>query len=110
MNFDLTMKQSLIKKTVRKFSEERLGPIAYTMDQTGEFPLELAQEMAALNYFGLEIPSEYCGAGLDSISYSIVIEEISRCCAAMGLCISVHNSVATKPVYEFGNDYEKEIF
>ncbi|NIO11239.1 MAG: acyl-CoA dehydrogenase, partial [Deltaproteobacteria bacterium] len=68
---------------------------------TGHFPWDIAKEMADLNYFGLEIPAQYGGAELDTVSGAIVIEEISRVNAAMGLCVSVHNSVSAYPTYQF---------
>ena len=107
MRFEPSMKQSVIRRTVRKYAEERLIPAAVEMDKTADFPTEIAREMAALNYFGLQIPPEYGGAGLDTVSYAIVIEEISRACASMGLCISVHNSVAAYPLYEFGTEEQR---
>jgi len=107
MRFEPSMKQSVIRRTVRKYAEERLVPAAVEMDKTADFPAEIAREMAALNYFGLQIPAEYGGAGLDTVSYAIVIEEISRACASMGLCISVHNSVAAYPLYEFGTEEQR---
>ena len=110
MRLEPTMKQAVIRRTVRKFAEERLSPAAVEMDATEEFPTEMAREMATLHYFGLEVPEKYGGAGLDTVSYSIVIEEISRSCAAMGLCLVVHNGVAVYPVYKFGNEEQKQNF
>jgi butyryl-CoA dehydrogenase len=110
MYLELTMKQAVIKRTTRKFAEERIAPVVEEMDATGGFPSDLAAEMAALQYFGLEIPPEYGGAGLDAASYAIVVEEISRVSAAMGLCISVHNSVSANPVYEFGTEFQRQSF
>ncbi|MFH1479629.1 MAG: acyl-CoA dehydrogenase family protein [Pseudomonadota bacterium] len=110
MHFEPTMKQAVIRRTARKYAEERLALVAAEMDATGRFPIEMAREMAALQYFGLEIPADYGGAGLDTISCAIVIEEISRISAAMGLCISVHNSVSAFPVYEFGNEDQRQRF
>jgi butyryl-CoA dehydrogenase len=110
MYLELTMKQAVIKRTARKFAEERIAPVVGEMDATGRFPSELAGEMAALQYFGLEIPPQFGGAGLDTVSYAIVIEEISRVSAAMGLCISVHNSVSANPVYEFGTQFQRQNF
>ena len=104
------MKQAVIRRTVRKFAEEKLSPVAAEMDAAGKFPLDVASEMAALQYFGLIIPQRFGGAGLDTVSYTIVVEEISRACAAMGLCISVHNSVSAYPVYEFGNEDQRKRF
>jgi butyryl-CoA dehydrogenase len=103
MRLEPTMKQAVIRRSVRKFSERRLIAAAVEMDKTEQFPWDIAEEMAGLQYFGLEIPATYGGAGLDSVSTAIVIEEISKANAAVGLCISVHNGVAASPVYLFGN-------
>jgi len=110
MGLDPKMKQAVIRRTVRKFAEQRLVPTAVEIDEKAEFPAQIAEEMAALQYFGLEIPAAYGGAGLDSVSCAIVIEEISKASGAMGLCISVHNSVAAFPVYEFGNEAQRQKF
>jgi butyryl-CoA dehydrogenase len=110
MYLEPTMKQAVIKRTVRKFAEERIAPVVAEMDASGRFPAEIASEMAPLQYFGLEIPSEYGGAGLDAVSYAIVIEEISRISGAIGLCLSVHNSVSANPVYHFGTELQRRNF
>jgi butyryl-CoA dehydrogenase len=110
MRFDPTMKQAVIRRTARKFAEAKLAPAAPEMDRTGHFPWDIAEEMAELNYFGLEIPAQYGGAALDTVSGAIVIEEISRVNAAMGLCVSVHNSVSAYPTYRFGNGSQHENF
>ena len=110
MRFDPTMKQAVIRRTARKFAEAKLALAAAEMDRTGHFPWDIAEEMAELNYFGLEIPAQYGGAALDTVSSAIVIEEISRVSAAMGLCVSVHNSVSAYPTYRFGNGSQHENF
>ena len=110
MHLEPSMKQAVIRRTVRKFAEKRLAPAAIEMDRTGRFPWDIAKEMADLQYFGLEIPAQYGGAGLDTISYAIVIEEISRVNAAMGLCVAVHNGVSASPVYVFGTEKQRELF
>lgn len=110
MHFELTMKQAVIKRTVRKFAEERIAPVLGEMDASGRFPSEIASELGSLRYFGLEIPFGFGGAGLDAVSYAIVIEEISKVSGAMGLCLSVHNSVAANPVYHFGDDLQRRRF
>jgi butyryl-CoA dehydrogenase len=110
MRFEPTMKQMVIRRTVRKFAEERISPVTEEIDRTGVFPMEIIEELGKLHYFGLEIPAEYGGAGLDAVSYAIVVEEISRTCAAFGLCISVHNSVSANPVYQFGNEAQRKSF
>ena len=110
MRFEPTMKQAVIRRTARKFAEAKLAPAAAEMDRTGLFPWDIAEEMADLNYFGLEIPAQYGGAELDTVSGAIVIEEISRVNAAMGLCVSVHNSVSAYPTYQFGSESQHENF
>lgn len=110
MRYETNMKHAVIRRTVRKFAESRLAPEASEMDRTREFPQDIAEEMADLHYFGLEIPAKYGGAGLDAVSAAIIIEEISRANAAMGLCVLVHNGVATYPVYSFGNEDQRQRF
>jgi butyryl-CoA dehydrogenase len=110
MNLEPTMKQAVVRRSVRSFAEKRMAPLAAEMDATARFPEEVAQEMALLDYFGLEIPAHHGGAGLDPVSYAMVIEELSRVSAAMGLCVSVHNSVAAFPVFEFGDAYQRKAF
>jgi butyryl-CoA dehydrogenase len=110
MHLEPSMKQAVIRRTVRKFADRKLASIAVEMDRTGDFPMAIAREMALLQYFGLEIPAHYGGAGLDTVSYAIVIEEISRANAAMGLCVAVHNGVAASPVYMFGNEDQRQRF
>ncbi|MBU1055447.1 MAG: acyl-CoA dehydrogenase family protein [Proteobacteria bacterium] len=110
MNFNPCLKHKTVRKTVSKFVETELGPIAHEIDQNARFPVEVVEKMRALNFFGLQVPRKYGGAEMDSISYAIVIEEISRVCAAMGLCITVHNSVGTNPIAQFGTKEQKEKF
>ncbi len=95
-------KHDVLRRSVRAFCELELRPIAGEIDREARFPWEVAEKMAELGYFGIQAPQQLGGAGLDTISYAITIEEISRVCAAMGLCISVHNSVALYPILTFG--------
>jgi alkylation response protein AidB-like acyl-CoA dehydrogenase len=102
------MKHKLIRNSVRHFAETELAPIAAEIDQERKFPEEVIAKMRDLNYFGLQVPKEYGGAEMDSISTAIIVEEISRVCAAVGLCITVHNGVAVYPFLQFGNKNQKE--
>lgn len=104
------MKQRVIRRNVRAYAERRLAPLAAEMDQTAQFPGEAAREMGRLQYFGLEIPARFGGAGLDAVSAVMVVEEISRVNAAMGLCVTVHNGVAAWPIYRFGSALQQERF
>ena len=110
MDFNPCMKHKMIRKTVREFAETELGPLAAEIDQEARFPVEVIEKMRPLNFFGLQIPKEYGGAALDSISYAITIEELSRVCAAIGLCITVHNSVGVYPITAFGTLEQKNFF
>ena len=102
------MKHKIVRKTVREFAEAELGPIAHDIDKEARFPWEVIEKMRPLNFFGLQIPQKFGGAGMDSISYAIVIEELSRVCAAIGLCVTVHNSVGAYPILKFGTEAQKK--
>jgi len=110
LEFNPCMKHKVVRQAVREFAEAELGPIAAEIDREARFPWEVVEKMRRLNYFGLQIDPEYGGAGLDSISYAITIEEISRVSAAMGLCVTVHNSVGAYPIVRFGTPEQKRLF
>jgi butyryl-CoA dehydrogenase len=110
MDLELDMKHRIIRKLARGFVERELGPIAPEVDREARFPWEVAELMKPLGYFGLQIPPSWEGAGLDTLGYALVVEEVSRVCAAMGLMISVHNSVAAYPLWRFGTDAQRERF
>jgi len=101
-------KHKLIRDSVRHFAETELAPIAAEIDRNATFPVEVIEKMKALNYFGLQVPKEFDGAALDSLSASIVVEEISRVCAAIGLCVTVHNGVAVYPFLQFATPEQKK--
>jgi butyryl-CoA dehydrogenase len=108
LQFNPTMKHKLIRNAVRQFAETELAPIAAEIDRDAVFPRDVIDKLKTLNYFGLQVPGEFGGAGLDSISSAIVIEELSRVCAAVGLCVTVHNGVAVYPLFKFGTAKQKE--
>lgn len=108
MQFNPCMKHKLIRDSARHFAETELAPIAAEIDKNATFPTAVAEKMKKLNYFGLQVPKKYGGAALDSVSAAIVVEEISRVCAAVGLCVTVHNGVAVFPFLQFGNKKQNE--
>ncbi len=110
MDFRLTKEQEMIRAMVSEFAEKEVKPYASEIDTTGEFPWETINKMAKLNLLGLPIPTEYGGAGVDTISYSIAVEEISKRCASTGVIMSVHTSVGTYPIYLFGTEEQKKKF
>ena len=107
MNTGLTRKQRLVRSSVRSFCERELRPIAGEIDREARFPWEVVEKMGRLGYFGIQAPKALGGAGMDSLSYSIIIEEISRVAAGVGLCVTVHNSVGLYPVLAFGSEEQK---
>ncbi len=110
MDFNPCMKHKAIRKAVRKFAETELGPISHEIDRDSRFPWEVIEKMRPLNFFGLQVPKKYGGAEMDTISYAIAVEELSRVCAAIGLCVTVHNSVGAYPIVRFGTEAQKEYF
>jgi butyryl-CoA dehydrogenase len=104
------MKHKVVRKAVRMFAEAELGPIAHDIDRDARFPWEVVEKMMPLNFFGLQAPRAFGGAQMDTISYAIVIEEISRVSAAVGLCLTVHNSVGVYPIVRFGTEEQKKRF
>jgi len=110
LDFNPCMKHKAMRKAARKFAETELGPISHEIDRDSRFPREVIEKMRPLNYFGLQVPKKYGGAELDTISYAITIEELSRVCAAVGLCVTVHNSVGAYPIALFGTEEQKTRF
>ena len=110
MDFNPCMKHKVVRKTVREFAEAELAPIVYDIDKEARFPWEVIEKMRPLNFFGLQIPKAYGGADADTISYAIIIEELSRVSAAIGLCVTVHNSVGAYPIARFGTEAQKKKF
>ena len=110
MDFNPCIKHQLIRKTVRDFAENEIKPHVSELDKTSQFPWEIVEKMKPLNFFGLQVPREYGGAELDTISYAIAIEELSRVSAALGLCVTVHNSVGIYPILRFGTAEQIERF
>ncbi len=103
----LTAKHRVLRRSVRDFCEQELRPIAAEIDQEARFPWEVMEKMGALGYFGIQAPRALGGAGLDSLSYAVTIEEVSRVSGSVGLCLSVHNSVALFPILAFGSEEQQ---
>jgi butyryl-CoA dehydrogenase len=110
MNLELTEEQKLLQKTVREFAESEVKPLAKEIDETGRFPRETFKKAAELGLTGIAFSEAEGGAGFDHIAYSIVIEEISRCCASTGVILSVQNSLYCDPIHRFGTAEQKKKF
>jgi butyryl-CoA dehydrogenase len=110
VNLELTEEQKLLQKSVREFAESEVKPHAKELDETGRFPCETFKKAAELGLTGVALPEAEGGAGFDHIAYSIVIEEISRCCASTGVILSVQNSLYCDPIHRFGTEEQKQKF
>ncbi len=108
MNFDLTEEQKLLKQTIRDFAETQIAPGAAARDEAARFPTELIPKMAELGLFGIMIPQEYGGTGLDPVSATIVIEELGRVDAAVALIVASHNSLCVAHILNFGSEVQKQ--
>ncbi len=110
MSYELTEEQRMIRAMVREFAREVIQPTAAERDRTGEFPAENLKRMGELGLLGMNVPPEYNGAGVDTVSYSVALQEIAYACASTAVIMSVHNSVACGPIYLYGSPYLKETY
>ena len=108
MNYELTDEQELIRQTVRDFALSHVAPVAEELDREERFPYELVSELAELGLMGIPIPEEYGGAGADTVSYAIAIEELTRIDSSVAITVAAHTSLGTMPIYLFGNDAQKQ--
>src|SRR5215469_7748211 len=108
MDFELTEEQRMIRDTARDFATREVAPKAAELDKTGRWPTEIVAKMAELGFLGVAIPQEYGGAGMDTLSYALAMEEISAACASSGVIMSVNNSLFCDPVYKFGTAEQKK--
>ena len=107
MNFELSDEQELIRRTVREFAETKVAPVAEELDREARFPYELVKELGELGLMGLPIPEEYGGAGGDTVSYAIAIEELTRIDSSVAITVAAHTSLGTMPILLFGNEEQK---
>lgn len=110
MNFQLTEEQQMLKKMVRDFAENEVEPTAAERDEEERFDRNIFDQMSELGLTGIPWPEEYGGIGSDFVSYAIAVEELSRVCASTGVTLSAHISLASWPIYTFGNKEQKENF
>ena len=107
MNFDLTQEQQLVRDTVREFAESRIAPVAAELDREHRFPYELVAELAELGLMGMTVPEEYGGAGADTLSYAVAVEELTRIDSSVAITVAAHHSLGTLPIFYFGNEEQK---
>ena len=108
MNFDLSEEQTLLGQTIREFAEREIAPGASARDEAARFPSDLIPRMADLGLFGINIPQEYGGAGLDALGATIIIEEVARFDGALALIVASHNSLCAGHILSFGSEKQKQ--
>jgi short-chain 2-methylacyl-CoA dehydrogenase len=107
VNFDLAEEHELVRRTVRDFAEQRIAPVAEELDREERFPYDIVAELAELGLMGMPIPEEYGGAGADTLSYAIAIEELTRVDSSVAITLAAHTSLGTMPIYLFGSEEQK---
>ena len=110
MNFELSQDHKVLRDSVRDFVNKEIKPLAIRIDEEHLIPDELIAKMSDMGLMGSYIPEEYDGAGLDMLSYAIVVEEVSKACGSSGVLISAHTSLACDPIYRFGTQEQKKQF
>lgn len=108
MDFMLNDEQNALRDMVRDFAENELKPNAAHWDEHHIFPAEVVKKMGALGLMGVAYDPAYNGAGMDYLCYAIVVEELSRGCAGTGVICSAHSSLACDPIYNYGNEAQKQ--
>jgi len=110
VDFALTEEQREIQSLAREVAREEIEPHAAEWDREHSFPRDLYTRLAELGLMGVCVPEEYGGAGADFLSYVLVLEELSRADAGVGVTVAVHTSAATLPILTFGSDEQKSRF
>lgn len=108
MNFQLTREQELVRQMVREFAVNEVKPIAAEIDETERFPMENVEKMAKVGMLGIPFAKEYGGAGGDTLSYILAVEELSKVCGTTGVILSAHTSLCASLIDQFGNKDQKE--
>jgi short/branched chain acyl-CoA dehydrogenase len=107
VNFDLSEEHELLRSTVREFAVERIAPVAEELDREHRFPYDIVAELAGLGLMGIPIPEEYEGAGGDTVSYAVAIEELTRIDSSVAITVAAHTSLGTMPIFLYGNEEQK---
>jgi alkylation response protein AidB-like acyl-CoA dehydrogenase len=107
MDFQFSETHQLIRETARSFANERIAPSSIERDEKELFPSDLVREMGELGFMGMMVPEAWGGSGLDSVSYVLAMEEISRADASCGVIMSVNNSLVCYGIDKYGTEDQK---
>jgi alkylation response protein AidB-like acyl-CoA dehydrogenase len=108
VDFRLNEDQQAMRDAVRDFCDNEIAPKAATRDEEGRFEEGLVDKLSSMGLFGTYIPEQYGGAGQDCVTYAMTVEELSRACAATGILVSAHHSLAVDPILNFGTEAQKQ--
>ncbi|MCX5801559.1 MAG: acyl-CoA dehydrogenase [Candidatus Eisenbacteria bacterium] len=108
MKFELTDEQKMIQDAARDFAQKEIGPVAAQLDEEEKFPAEIVKKLGQLGFMGMTVPTQYGGAGYDTLSYVLALVEIAKKCASTAIIMSVNNSLVCCPIHEFGTDEHKK--
>src|SRR5271155_4342607 len=108
MDFSFTSDHLLIRDTVRQFMEAEMRPILREYERADKFPAEQIRKLGELGCCGMLVPEEWGGAGTDTVSYAVMLEEVARVCASTAVVISVTSSVGGLPLWKHGTDEQKK--
>ncbi len=110
MDLQLTEEHKMIRDMAREFAQNEIAPVAAHFDETGEFPYETVKKMGAQGFMGIEVPEEYGGQGLDTLSYVLAMIEIAKADVSHSTIMSVHNSLYAHGLLKFGTEEQKQKF
>jgi len=110
MDLQLSEEHKMIRDMAREFAQNEIAPVAAHFDETGEFPYETVKKMGAQGFMGIEVPEEYGGQGLDTISYVLAMIEIAKADVSHSTIVSVHNSLYAHGLLKFGTEEQKQKF
>lgn len=108
--FDLSEEEHFACDTAHAFAEKEVAPLAAKIDKEHYFPRELMPKMGELGLMGAIVPQEYGGAGLSTLAYALIIEELSAACASTGIIVSAHTSLCVTPILDYGTEEQKKYF
>jgi short/branched chain acyl-CoA dehydrogenase len=108
MDFDLSEEQNLTRRSIRKFAETQIAPVARGLEEKEEFSVELTHKMAEIGLLGCFVPEKYGGSNMGYVSYAIAVEELARVDASQAATIVAGNSLGIGPIYYFGNEKQKK--
>ncbi len=108
LSYDLSSEHEMLRKTVRDFAEKEILPVRQKLDEKEEFSLDLVKKMGEMGFFGITVSPEYGGQGLDTLSYILVVEELSRVDGCQAATVAAENGLGIGPIYHFGSKAQKE--